>query len=298
MLRDLEADGYKVAIDERDFRANEPWPTEMERCLKESRFTLTVLSPRFRQSGNCEEETLIQTVLDLSERKRRLIPLIFEQVELPTLIYLVTGIDYTAMDPLVDPYERLKQTLGEPFIKRSVDASGADDYRRGKNNELEIAVDQRTERERLRTDFASELVAQDEFNVAKRILNGTFELENLIRRIRQDISFDDHDLLWNRFEAVTDELDVAFREGRVLWGDALAESKAKLKDCVVNLRHSRQWLHEIERKRNQMSPEQYDKLRGKHERIVCEAGDDDDFSRSLHAAVAALENSLRPHLKR
>lgn len=115
LLLNLERDGYKVAIDERDFRANEPWPNEMERCLKESRFTLAVLSPRFRQSGNCEEELLIQTVLDLTERKRRLIPLIIEQVERPTLIYLVTGIDYTAKNPLVAHYERLKQTLGEPL---------------------------------------------------------------------------------------------------------------------------------------------------------------------------------------
>ena len=163
LLRCLEKDGYKVAIDERDFRANLPWPDEMERCLKESRFTLTVLSPRFRQSGNCQEETLIQTVLDLRQRERRLIPLIIEKVELPTLIYLITGIDYTVKNPLVDPYERLKQTLGEPLTKQPVESDesatiGGENGDGGRSpiSDIGIQLDQKPEWERLRTDFASE----------------------------------------------------------------------------------------------------------------------------------------------
>ena len=52
LLKTLEADGYKVAIDERDFDPAQTFLEEMERCIKESRFTLAVMSPRYLQSGN------------------------------------------------------------------------------------------------------------------------------------------------------------------------------------------------------------------------------------------------------
>ena len=49
----LEADGYRVAIDERDFPANASFLQEMERCVRESRFTVAVISSRYLESGNC-----------------------------------------------------------------------------------------------------------------------------------------------------------------------------------------------------------------------------------------------------
>lgn len=85
----------------------------MESCIKASRFTLCVLTPRFFQSGNTQEEAVICKVLDLSDRKRRLLPLIFEPVEMPTWLYDVVGIDFTQSDPLIDPMEKLKRTLAQ-----------------------------------------------------------------------------------------------------------------------------------------------------------------------------------------
>ena len=74
----LEADGYRVAIDERDFPANASFLQEMERCIRESRFTVAVISPRYLESGNAQEEAIICKVLDMGDRKRRLIPLVIE----------------------------------------------------------------------------------------------------------------------------------------------------------------------------------------------------------------------------
>lgn len=148
------------------------------------------------------------------------------------------------------------------------------------------------------TAWRKQLVGQDEFDIAKRILKGAFEAESLIGRIRQYLKSKDHVSLWNRFDEVAAELDFAFLEGRVLWGDALVGLKAKLKECVVDLRLSTRWLNEIEQKRKAMSEEQYEKLHAKHDPIVWTQGDDDPFTGKLHDAVTALENKLRPHLKR
>ena len=111
----LEADGYTVAIDERDFPANASFLQEMERCIRQSRFTVAVISARYFDSDNTQEEAIISKVLDMSERKRRLIPLIIEPVALPAWLYGIVGVDFTRPDPLIDPLEKLKSTLGTPL---------------------------------------------------------------------------------------------------------------------------------------------------------------------------------------
>ena len=111
----LEADGYRVAIDERDFPANSSFLEEMERCIRESRYTVAVVSSRYLESGNTREEAVICKVLDMGDRKRRLIPLIIEPVSMPAWLYGIVGIDVTKRDPLVDPFIKLKATLGAPL---------------------------------------------------------------------------------------------------------------------------------------------------------------------------------------
>jgi hypothetical protein len=110
----LESEGYRVAIDERDFRANGSFLQEMERAIRQSRFTLAVISARYLESGHTEEEAIITKVLDMGDRKRRLIPIVIERVTLPVWLYGIVGIDWTRQDPLVDPFDRLKATLGAP----------------------------------------------------------------------------------------------------------------------------------------------------------------------------------------
>jgi hypothetical protein len=111
----LEADGYTVAIDERDFPANASFLQEMERAVRESRATVAVISSRYLESGNCQEEAIICKVLDMGDRKRRLIPLVIEPVALPAWLYGIVGIDCTKANPLVDPFDKLKSTLGAPL---------------------------------------------------------------------------------------------------------------------------------------------------------------------------------------
>jgi hypothetical protein len=113
----LEADGYRVAIDERDFRANSSFLEEMERAVRESRFTVALISSRYLESGNTLEEAIICKVLDMEDRQRRLIPIVIEQVAMPVWLYGIVGIDVTKRDPLVDPFDKLKATLGAPLAR-------------------------------------------------------------------------------------------------------------------------------------------------------------------------------------
>jgi hypothetical protein len=114
LLQSLEADGYSVAIDARDFAANASFLQEMERCIRESRYTIAIVSARYLESGHCEEEAIVCKVLDMGQRQRRLIPFIIQRVPMPAWLFGIVGIDCTAADPLVDPIEKLKATLGPP----------------------------------------------------------------------------------------------------------------------------------------------------------------------------------------
>lgn len=107
-----------MAVDARDFAANASFLQEMERAIRESRFTVAVISPRYLEGGNCEEEAIISKVLDMGDRRRRLIPLLIEPVSMPAWLYGIVGIDWTKPDPLVDPFDKLKATLGAPLASR------------------------------------------------------------------------------------------------------------------------------------------------------------------------------------
>jgi hypothetical protein len=117
LLLALERDGYLVAIDQRDFAPNASFLIEMERAIRTSRFTVALVSPRYLGSGHCEEEAVLCRVLDMGDRRRRLIPVIVAPVELPAWLFGLVGIDCTSPDPLVDPFDRLRAVLGPPLAR-------------------------------------------------------------------------------------------------------------------------------------------------------------------------------------
>ena len=86
-----------MAIDFRDFAPNQHFLSEMERCIKESRFVLCVVTSQYLDSDHCVEEAIISKTLDMADRRKRLVPLIFERVELPVWLHGLVGIDFTAI---------------------------------------------------------------------------------------------------------------------------------------------------------------------------------------------------------
>ena len=79
---------------------------------------MAVISARYLESGNCQEEAVICKVLDMGDRKRRLIPIVIEAVPMPAWLYGIVGIDFTKPDPLVEPIDKLRATLGAPLRDR------------------------------------------------------------------------------------------------------------------------------------------------------------------------------------
>ncbi|HVH26488.1 MAG TPA: toll/interleukin-1 receptor domain-containing protein [Vicinamibacterales bacterium] len=106
LLEALERRGLRVAIDFRDFAANQHFISEMERCIKESRYVLCLITSQYLASDHTSEEAIISKTLDLAERRRRLVPLIFDRVELPVWLHGLVGIDFTP-SARVDPMDRL-----------------------------------------------------------------------------------------------------------------------------------------------------------------------------------------------
>jgi TIR domain len=113
ILASLESRGLRVAVDFRDFAPNQHFLSEMERCIKESRFVLCIVTTRYLDSDNCSEEAIISKTLDMGDRKKRLVPLIFERVDLPVWLHGIVGIDFTE-SAQVDPIERLFGLLTSP----------------------------------------------------------------------------------------------------------------------------------------------------------------------------------------
>ena len=106
----LESKRLRVAVDFRDFAPNQHFLSEMERCIKESRFVLCVVTSQYLDSDHCSEEAIISKTLDMADRRKRLVPLIFERVTLPVWLHGLVGIDFTEAAS-VDPFERLLALL-------------------------------------------------------------------------------------------------------------------------------------------------------------------------------------------
>jgi hypothetical protein len=116
ILEALESNGLRVAIDFRDFAPNQHFLSEMERCIKESRFVLCVITPRYLDSDHCSEEAIICKTLDLADRRKRLVPLVFERVELPIWLHGLVGVDFSGASP-IDPVDRLLTLLKATAVR-------------------------------------------------------------------------------------------------------------------------------------------------------------------------------------
>ncbi len=80
------------AIDSRDFLPTETFLDEMARCVKESRYTIALVSSRYATSHFTQEEAIMQKILDNREKMRRFIVSYIEDVEAPLWMQSLVGI--------------------------------------------------------------------------------------------------------------------------------------------------------------------------------------------------------------
>lgn len=96
LLPQLKSTGLKVCIDHESFAPGAPLLTEMERAVLQSRKTIAILTPAYIAGGSgwTEFENILLQTLDPAAQRRRLIPLLLEQCELPIRLSYLISIDF------------------------------------------------------------------------------------------------------------------------------------------------------------------------------------------------------------
>lgn len=103
----LKREGLQVCIDGECFEPGAPSLTEMERAVIQSRKTLLVLTPEYLSSEWSEFENILAQTLDPAARRRRVIPLLLKQCDLPPRIGMLTYADFTRQEEWEAQLERV-----------------------------------------------------------------------------------------------------------------------------------------------------------------------------------------------
>lgn len=80
------------AIDSIDFSPTETFFDEMARCVRQSRFTISLISPRYATSHFPKEEAIMQQILDSQELQKRLVVVYLEDYPAPLWLQSKVGI--------------------------------------------------------------------------------------------------------------------------------------------------------------------------------------------------------------
>jgi len=112
LLPRLESAGLSVCIDTRDFEIGVPSIVNMERAAQHSRHTLLVLTPSWVKSEWTGFESLLIQTEDPIGLRRRIIPLMLEQCELPDRIGMFTYANFTVSSRWDNELQRLLKALG------------------------------------------------------------------------------------------------------------------------------------------------------------------------------------------
>ena len=142
--------------------------------------------------------------------------------------------------------------------------------------------------------WRKQLIGQDAYNLAKRLLTSLFQLEKAIKRYRSP-SGGPVDL--TEVDTIGAELDSLFLEAQVQWKpEFLAEAKKGLVACTNELRFQVSMFEELsERNRGDQEQEVFKEANSvRYGRVVRKH---DDFSAKVEKAVLALAEKLRPQLK-
>jgi hypothetical protein len=88
----LKANGLVTAIDSSDFSPAATFLDEMARCVRQSRYTIALISPRYATSRFTQEEAIMQQILDNQEKQLRLIVAYLEDYPAPLWMQSRVGV--------------------------------------------------------------------------------------------------------------------------------------------------------------------------------------------------------------
>lgn len=140
-----------------------------------------------------------------------------------------------------------------------------------------------------------ELHGRADFELARRVMRGAYELRNQIRQMRNIFLPDMLDTQYERLNNKASEIDVALLETEVLWGNALHGQKQSLKECLVNYRLALRRHVRSQRKERTLTDQQHEEIDAI---LFGDGGESDQFGVALDQAVRGFEDALRPYLKR
>ena len=146
----------------------------------------------------------------------------------------------------------------------------------------------------LRT-WRHELHGRADFELARRVMRGVYELRNEIRQIRNIFAPEFPDTQYERLNKKASELDVALLEAEVLWANKLQAPKQAIKECLSTLRLTMRRYLRAQKKQLQLTDKQEEEI----DAILSGDGDESDqFGKTVDRAVSEFEDALRPFLKR
>ncbi|MCP4141946.1 MAG: toll/interleukin-1 receptor domain-containing protein [Chloroflexi bacterium] len=114
LLPTIEDAGIKACIDFRDFVPGKPSRANMRDAVKESAYTLLVMTPAWMASEWTAFEGLLSFLHDPAGSKQRTVPLLKEECEIPEDIQIFTYIDFTREDREEIAWSQLFTALGKP----------------------------------------------------------------------------------------------------------------------------------------------------------------------------------------
>jgi hypothetical protein len=114
LLPRLTEAGLRVLIDFKHFRLGAPLITEMERAVKQSRYTVIVATPAYFESSFTEFENLLAQHLGLEEAQHRLLLIMRETVELTLRLNYKLWLPMTTDEEFEENLPRLVEALKEP----------------------------------------------------------------------------------------------------------------------------------------------------------------------------------------
>ena len=110
----LEAAGLRAFIDHRDFRLGEPLVLEIARAVEQSRYTLSVLTPRYLESNFTELESVLAEHLGLEASQRRLLAVMRESARPRLGMRARLWLDMTDDSEFEETIQRLVYELSLP----------------------------------------------------------------------------------------------------------------------------------------------------------------------------------------
>lgn len=110
----LISHGLALCVDETCFRLGHPIVREMERAVIESRYTLSVLTPAYEQSGLTDLERIMAQHLDAEERRIRWLAVILEEVPMRLLDRYRLALDMTDPSQWDAGIATLAGVIGQP----------------------------------------------------------------------------------------------------------------------------------------------------------------------------------------